>query len=151
MKKYFLIVILSILFVSVANAANLMHSATKTKTITQSVVRPNSDNAILQKFAHSNVLYFFYDSNCPNCQAFAPILRKFVDQYKIKVVAVTFDSISLPEFPHSRGNIAADEKFNVEYTPTLFAVNSKTHKTRLITDGLISYGELKDRITGLAK
>ena len=109
------------------------------------------DDRVIQHFAQTTGLFFFYRSTCPYCQRFAPILRRFVDEYHIPVVAITTDGISLPEFPNSVADQGQSRKFNVTVEPAVFAVNPKTHKAYPVAWGLVSEETLKSNIVNVAK
>ncbi len=70
--------------------------------------------------------------------------------YGIKVIPITTDGISLPEFPNSFTNQGQAQKFHVTVEPSLFAVNPYTNKAFPITYGLISLTDLKKRILDIA-
>jgi conjugal transfer pilus assembly protein TraF len=108
------------------------------------------EEAAIQQLAKVSGLFFFYRSTCPYCRAFAPTLKQFAEQYGIKVVPITTDGISLPQFPDSRLNQGQAEAFGVKAEPALFAVNPYTQKAFPITYGLISFADLKRRILDIA-
>lgn len=114
-------------------------------------VKNVSNNNLMSQFAQNYVLYFFYDTDCPYCREFAPILKDFVTQYKIKVIPITNDGNALPEFPNTKANQDEAAMFNVEGAPMLYALNKKTHKHYLIADGKISASELKQNVLDVAK
>lgn len=103
------------------------------------------DEAIAQ-FAQQTGLFFFYRSTCPYCHRFAPILKSFAERYGIKIIAITMDGISLPEFPDSHTDTGQSSQFHVTTTPSLFAVNPYTQRAYPVAYGLTSESELKDNI-----
>ena len=46
-------------------------------------------------------IVLFYESTCPHCQRFDPILKQFADTYHFKVYPFTVDGKSLPSFENS--------------------------------------------------
>lgn len=87
--------------------------------ITRSVETLRNEK-LLQEFAKTFKLLFFYKSNCPYCQKFALVLEYFSKKYGIAVAAVTLDGKSLEIFPATL-NPALVRKLNVEFTPSVFA------------------------------
>ncbi len=108
------------------------------------------EDAAIHQLAKVSGLFFFYRSTCPYCRAFAPTVKQFAEMYGIKVVPITTDGISLPEFPDSRINQGQAEAFDVKVEPALFVVNPYTKEKITITYGLISFTDLKRRVLDLA-
>lgn len=102
-------------------------------------------------FAKNNILYFFYDVDCPYCQKFAPILQKFALKYNFKVIPLTKDGNALPEFPNTKMETFEAAKFGVSGAPMLYSENIRTHKKSLIADGYVSESELKANIISVQK
>lgn len=100
----------------------------------------------LAEFGKRSGLFFFYRSSCPYCQRFAPILKNFAEKYKIVVIPITLDGVSLPEYPHSRQDSGQAEKFQVKVSPSLFLVDPLTQKAIPLAYGLTSETELRDML-----
>lgn len=100
----------------------------------------------ISAFAQKSGLFFFYRSTCPYCKRFAPILKTFAEHYGITIVPITMDGIPLPEFPDSKRDSGQSAKFNVEVTPSLFAVNPYTQKAYPVAYGLTTESELRDNL-----
>ncbi len=107
------------------------------------------DAAIYELAKHSG-LFFFYRSQCPYCERFAPILKHFSEHYGIAVIAITLDGVALPEFPQSRVDSGQAVRFRVIEEPALFTVNPYTHKVIPVSYGLISENDLRTRILDIA-
>jgi len=110
----------------------------------------NKENAAIQILAKKSGLFFFYRSTCGYCQKFAPIVKDFADTYGMKVIAITTDGVSLPEFPDSYPDHGQAEKFHVTAEPALFAVNPYTQKAFPIAYGLTSQADIKKNILNIA-
>jgi conjugal transfer pilus assembly protein TraF len=109
-----------------------------------------SQETAIKTLAQRNGLFFFYRSNCPYCQRFAPIVKSFSERYRMPVIPITTDGIVLPEFPNSRLDQGHAEQFQVKVEPALFTVNPYTHKAIPVAYGLISESDLRQRILDLA-
>lgn len=111
--------------------------------------KTQEDEAIATLAKHSG-LFFFYRSNCPYCQRFAPIVKDFSTRYGIAVVPITTDGISLPAFPHSQIDQGQAARFKVNVEPALFTVDPYTQKIVPVGYGLMSQDELRARILAIA-
>jgi conjugal transfer pilus assembly protein TraF len=107
------------------------------------------DQAI-KALAKQRGLFFFYHSQCPYCQRFAPIVKSFSERYGMPVVPITTDGIALPEFPNSRSDQGQAQKFQVRAQPALFTVDPYTHQAVPVAYGLISEQDLRQRILNIA-
>jgi thiol-disulfide isomerase/thioredoxin len=122
-----------------------------TTTTVQTTNTAHNENALIAKFAENNVLYFFYDTNCPYCQKFAPILKDFAVQYNFKVIGITDDGDSFAEFPNTKRDTGESVSFGTSGEPMLYAMNTRAQKRYLIADGLVSARQLKANILRAAK
>jgi conjugal transfer pilus assembly protein TraF len=109
-----------------------------------------SQETAIKTLTQQNGLFFFYRSNCPYCQRFAPIVKSFSERYHMPVVPITTDGIKLLEFPNSRLDQGHAEQFQVKVEPALFTVNPYTHQAIPVAYGLISESDLRQRILDLA-
>lgn len=120
-------------------ARQIMHDGNRAK-----------EDAAIRLLAQNSGLFFFYRSSCPYCRAFAPTVKQFSETHGVKVVAITTDGISLPEFPASRTDQGQAAKLHVTAEPALFAVNPRTHKAIPVSFGLMSLTDLRARILQIA-
>lgn len=96
---------------------------------------------------------FFYGSQCPHCQRFAPVLRHFSDEQHIPVLPLSLDNQGLPDFPHFTAattewlTLAFDDR-PIEY-PALFLINPEIHALYPVSIGALSEGELSERLKNL--
>lgn len=111
--------------------------------------RAHEDAAINTLAKHSG-LFFFYKSTCPYCARFAPILKSFLSQYGLSVVAITTDGIPLPDFPDSKIDSGQSTLFHVTAEPALFIVTPKLHRVEPVSFGLVSEEILRKRILTIA-
>ncbi len=109
------------------------------------------EDAAIAKLASESGLFFFYRSSCLYCQKFAPIVKNFASRYKIAVIPITLDGVSLPEFPKSRVDQGQALKFNVTVEPSLFAVNPYSRKAYPVSYGLVSEESLRKRILDISQ
>jgi conjugal transfer pilus assembly protein TraF len=112
--------------------------------------KSDEDKAISLLAKHSG-LFFFYQSTCPYCQRFAPIVKSFSERYGISVVPITTDGISLPSFPHSHPDQGQAARFKVTMEPALFTVDPYSQKIIPVGYGLMTEDELRARILMIAQ
>lgn len=102
----------------------------------------SDNNELLTAFAKKFNLLFFYKSNCEYCTNFADVLELFARRYGFKVSAVAMDGKSMAKFP---GTYRRDliEKFNVEYSPSLFAYSEEMGVATPVSQGYLAINELE--------
>lgn len=99
----------------------------------------------------SEGLFFFYKSSCPYCVAQAPILARFAATYGLRVMAISLDGSTLPEFPNARLDNGLSEQLGVSGTPATFMVNPRTRAITPLAFGIVSESELLDRVYILSR
>ncbi len=87
-------------------------------------------------------LWFFYESTCPHCQKFAPILKSATDKLHVPVLGISIDGPSLPSFPHSLPDHGFARAFHVTQLPTVLAVNIKTNHVEPLFIGVHNETEI---------
>ena len=100
--------------------------------------------------AQDHVLLFFFRSDCPYCHAFAPILDSFRSRYGIGIVAISVDGGGLAEFPDFRRDNGIATTLNVTQVPALFIAQPFAGKITALGFGVLSDGELLERIATVA-
>jgi conjugal transfer pilus assembly protein TraF len=91
-------------------------------------------------------MYFFFSKNCPYCQRFAPMIKRFSQQYNFHVLPFTLDGGGLPDYPNPAYDLRLAKKLNVKSTPAIYLVNPSKGKVHPIAFSLISLLELEERI-----
>ena len=104
-------------------------------------------------FFNDHRLLFFYGSQCPHCQRFAPILKRWSQHNEAQVLAVSLDNQPLPEFPHF---ILADKEWinaafqtNPIQYPALFIIGNKNKILYPVGFGAMGFEEMEDRMQQL--
>lgn len=104
----------------------------------------------IEKWKQTHGLFYFFRSDCPYCQAFAPVLKQFEATYGINIIAISLDGQSLPEYPNARVDNGAAQRLGVSTVPALFAIEPSTQAIIPITYGLISMEDLTERLWQLS-
>jgi thiol-disulfide isomerase/thioredoxin len=104
-----------------------------------------------QRNHHSGlVLVLFYSSQCPHCQAFAPIIQAFAKQNDWILEPISADGQTLPGFAYT---IPADPSMlkkafqtrEIQY-PAMFIADKKSQMLYPISFGNVTYQELSVRV-----
>jgi len=91
-------------------------------------------------------IYFFFKSSCPYCHRFAPTLKQYEKDHGLNVLPISLDGGALPAYPNPKVDIRVARMLKVTKVPAVFLVHVKTKKIVPITQGLISYSELQNRV-----
>jgi conjugal transfer pilus assembly protein TraF len=102
---------------------------------------------VLQRIAQRAGVLFFFRSDCPYCEAQAPLLRLLESRYGFAVLPVSLDGAPLPggELPQFRQDRGQAEVLGVVSTPALFLVRPPDAVVPL-AQGLLSFAQLQERI-----
>jgi conjugal transfer pilus assembly protein TraF len=100
----------------------------------------------IAELARDHVVFFFFRGDCPYCHAYAPTLRAFEDQTGLKVVAVSLDGGTLPQFPRPRADNGISKTLQVTQVPATFIAQPFTGVITPVGFGVLSEGELMERI-----
>jgi conjugal transfer pilus assembly protein TraF len=97
-------------------------------------------------------VWFFFRSDCPYCEAQAPLLQVLAERYGFTILAVSLDGAPLPGglFPDYRRDAGHAARLGVVSTPALFLVKPEGPTFAPIAQGLLSLAQLQERITGAA-
>jgi conjugal transfer pilus assembly protein TraF len=105
-------------------------------------------DALLERLAGETALWFFFRSDCPYCDAQAPLLEALAQRYGFAVLAVSLDGAGLadgtfPAFDIDRGQA---EALGVISTPAMFLARPEQGAVAPIAQGLLSLAQLRDRV-----
>ena len=96
-------------------------------------------------------IYFFFKGSCPFCHNFAPVLKMYEKHHGLNVLPVSLDGGTVPGYSNPKVDTRVARMLNVTKVPAVFLVHIKTRKIVPITQGLISYAELQNRVYVLTK
>lgn len=96
-------------------------------------------------------LIFVFRSDCPFCHRFAPILKRFEQEFGMTVLAVSMDGGTLPEYPDARPDNGIATRLNARSVPALYLTQPAKREIRPVGFGLMSDTELLERIATLAR
>lgn len=108
----------------------------------------NRTEGLLKSIAETAAIWFFFRSDCPYCDAQAPLLETLTRSYGFEVLAVSIDGPPLPggryaDYAQDQGQAA---QLGVISTPALFLVDPKGPTFSPISQGMLSLTQLEERI-----
>ena len=109
------------------------------------------DAQTVRGLAATHGLIFVFRSDCPFCHRFAPILKRFEQEFGMTVLAVSMDGGTLPDYPDARPDNGIATRLNARSVPALYLTNPSKREIRPIGFGLMSDSELLERIATLAR
>jgi conjugal transfer pilus assembly protein TraF len=113
-----------------------------------------AQDAVLGHIAQLAVVWFFFRSDCPYCEAQAPLLDRMSQRYGFTVLPISLDGPPLPSgvFPNSRVDGGQGRALGVRATPTMFLVRPDPDgpKVAPVAQGLLSLVQLQERFVTAA-
>jgi conjugal transfer pilus assembly protein TraF len=121
-------------------------TATFAANLTNRQAGDNRD-AVLERIAKMAGVLFFFRSDCPYCDAQAPLLELLEARYGFSVLPVSIDGAPLPggAFPNFRQDSGQAGALGVVSTPALFLVRPPDAMAPL-SQGLLSLAQLQERV-----
>ena len=120
----------------------------------KSEVNERVANTISQISEDSLGIWFFYSSTCQYCLKMIPVIKRFQQNYGVKVLAVSLDGGIIPGMEDMEivfdNNQEVARKFDVTMTPTTMLV-MKDNTTELVAAGMRSLPELEKRYIRAAR
>ncbi|WP_366759682.1 conjugal transfer protein TraF [uncultured Thiodictyon sp.] len=111
-------------------------------------------DAVLGRIARLAVVWFFFRSDCPYCEAQAPLLELMSQHYGFTVLPISLDGQPLPSgvFPNFRADGGQGRALGVRSTPTMFLVRPDPDgpKVAPVAQGLLSLAQLQERFVTAA-
>ena len=106
---------------------------------------------MLSAIAAQAGLLFFFRSDCPYCEAQAPLLAMLAERYGFRVLPVSLDGAPLPggAFPAFSRDRGQAQALGVVSTPALFLARPPDALLPL-SQGLLSLAQLKERVVRAA-
>lgn len=96
-------------------------------------------------------LLFIFRSDCPYCHRFAPILKRFEQEFGMLVFPVSLDGRGLPEYPNPQPDNGTAARLNASVVPALYLTAPSKREIRPVGFGLMALTDLIERISALAQ
>jgi len=105
----------------------------------------------LKSLAASHGLIFVFRGDCPHCHRFAPILKRFEQEFGFTVLAISMDGRAIPEYPNARPDNGMAARLNATAVPALYLTAPATRQIVPVGFGVMSMTDLVERIAALAQ
>lgn len=96
-------------------------------------------------------LLFIFRSDCPYCHRFAPILKRFEQEFGMLVFPVSLDGKGLPEYPNPQPDNGTAARLNASVVPALYLTAPSKREIRPVGFGLMALSDLIERVAALAQ
>jgi conjugal transfer pilus assembly protein TraF len=111
----------------------------------------SGDADTVRALAATHGLIFVFRSDCPFCHRFAPILKRFEQEFGITVLAVSMDGGTLPDYPDARPDNGIATRLQARSVPAVYLTQPSRREIRPVGFGLMSDSELLERVAALAR
>ncbi len=105
----------------------------------------------LRSLAATHGLLFIFRSDCPFCHRFAPIVKRFEQEFGMTVFAVSLDGRGLPEYPSPQPDNGIAARLNASVVPALYLTAPTKRDIRPVGFGVMAMNELIERIATMTK
>ena len=105
----------------------------------------------IKSMAATHGLIFVFRGDCPHCHRFAPILKRFEEEFGFTVLAISMDGRAIPEYPNARPDNGMAARLNATAVPALYLTAPATREIRPVGFGVMSMTDLVERIAALAQ
>jgi len=106
---------------------------------------------VVRSLAATHGLIFIFRSDCPYCHRFAPILKRFEQEFGMLVLPVSLDGKGLPEYPRPQPDNGIATRLNPSAVPALYLTAPSRREIRPVGFGVMALNELMERIAALAE
>jgi conjugal transfer pilus assembly protein TraF len=104
----------------------------------------------VRNLAATHGLLFVFRSDCPYCHRFAPILKRFEQEFGLRVFAVSLDGKGLPEYPDPQPDNGIAARLGASAVPALYLTEPARREIQPVGFGLMAHTDLMERIAALA-
>jgi conjugal transfer pilus assembly protein TraF len=106
---------------------------------------------VVRNLASTHGLVFIFRSDCPYCHSFAPILKRFEQEFGMTVFPVSLDGRGLPEYPNPQMDNGIATRLNASVVPALYLTAPSKRQIRPVGFGVMAMTDLVERIAALAQ
>lgn len=105
----------------------------------------------IRALAKTHGLFFFFRSDCPYCHKFAPVLKRFEQEFGLTVFAVSLDGGGLPEYPTPLTDNGMATNLKVSVVPAIFLAVPGTREITPIGYGVMAETDIVERIHAITQ
>lgn len=106
---------------------------------------------VVRNLAATHGLIFIFRSDCPYCHRFAPILKRFEQEFGMTVFPVSLDGRGLPEYPNPQPDNGIATRLTASVVPALYLTAPAKRQIRPVGFGVMAMTDLVERIAALAE
>ena len=146
---------ISVSYSGYGKSPKLRSSAQPKNTVQDDFYSKASANTLIGKLSRKGyALVLFFDSTCPHCQKFAPVVKDISNQYGISVYPFSFGG-TLPSFPHptpvTKSIYATYYGTSKPFYPVMFLQNVNTMQFYLVAKGDATESQVTNILNHYAK
>ena len=105
----------------------------------------------IRALSSTHGLLFVFRSDCPYCHRFAPILKRFEQEFGMLVFPVSLDGKGLPEYPNPQPDNGTAARLNATVVPALYLTAPSKREIQPVGFGVMALSDLIERIAALAQ
>ncbi len=105
----------------------------------------------VRNLAATHGLIFVFRGDCPHCHRFAPILKRFEQEFGFTVLAISMDGRAIPEYPNAKPDNGVAARLDAKAVPALYLTAPATRQIAPVGFGVMSMTDLVERIAALAQ
>ena len=105
----------------------------------------------IRALSSTHGLLFIFRSDCPYCHRFAPILKRFEQEFGMLVFPVSLDGKGLPEYPNPQPDNGTAARLNATVVPALYLTAPSKREIQPVGFGLMALSDLIERVAALAE
>jgi len=105
----------------------------------------------VRSLAATHGLIFVFRGDCPHCHRFAPILKRFEQEFGFTVLAISMDGRAIPEYPNAQPDNGMAARLDAKAVPALYLTAPATRQIAPVGFGVMSMTDLVERIAALAQ
>lgn len=113
-------------------------------------VRESQTVEVINRLSQSHGLLFFYRGKSPYDLKQIPIIVDFCKRFRIQLMPVSVDGVTVPELLNSRMDQGQANRLGVRYFPALLLVNPTNQRVSPVAYGLTTQDVLMERMKQVA-
>lgn len=108
-----------------------------------------TDQQKLVKFRNNYKLLFVYTSRCGYCHRFAPVLRSFVNEKKLKIESISGDGKPIEGFSNFKYSPKTLDELGVQSYPIVFVLDNNNKLIDTLSSGNVSKNKLSNNFNDI--
>jgi conjugal transfer pilus assembly protein TraF len=135
----------------IENDPKLAESESYYKNASIAQIKEEEKETILRNARQRYGLVFIYSSSCQYCVRQLPIIYKFKQEHKLKVMGITQGDEYFPGFDENITDINIANDPLVQALPTILLIDMHSPKKLFVSKGLTTMSDLENKIVNVIK